>query len=168
MKAQELEEFKYHGVDVAPMNHAVRNDFQFNGFTNYWHDTYTHWYSYGNLFKMAIPDVEKNILQSKVDIAEDMGIPGLLMQEGFITNLISSTYEVLDQPDRTTLEQAVRSGNILVYLDPQSSLGKELSEHISEQASWPEAVEKPPVRCKMILKELMPLCFRQGIESCLW
>ncbi len=92
VKAQELEEFKFHGGDLAPLNNAVRNEFQFNGFTNYWHDTYTHWYSYGNLFKMAIPDVEKNILQSKVDIAEDMGIPGLLMQEGFFTNLMSGSY----------------------------------------------------------------------------
>ncbi len=141
VKAQTLEEFKYHRMDVAPMNHAVRNDFQFNGFTNYWHDTYTHWYSYGNLFKMAIPVVEKNILQSKVDMAEDMGIPGLLMQEGFIANLISSNFEVLDQPDRTTLEQSVRAGNILVFVDPQSSLGEKLTGGISEQASWPEELK---------------------------
>ena len=63
LKAQELDEFKFHGVDFTPLNNVVRNEFQFNGFTNYWHDTYTHWYGYGNLFKMAIPDVEKNILQ---------------------------------------------------------------------------------------------------------
>ena len=141
VKAQELEKFKLHGEDLAPMNNAVRNEFQFNGFTNYWQNTYTHWYSYGNLFKMAIPDVEKNILQSKVDIAEDMGIPGLLMQEGFITNLISGSYKVLEQPDRTTLEQSLRSENVLVYIDPQSSLGKELRENISEQASWPEELK---------------------------
>ena len=138
LKAQELEEFKFHGGDLAPMNNAVRNEFQFNGFTNYWHDTYTNWFSYGNLFKMAIPDVEKTILQNKVDIAEDMGIPGLLMQEGFIANLLSGAYEVLEQPERTTLEQSLRSGNVLVKLDPQSSLGKELTESIAEQASWPE------------------------------
>ncbi|MEA3462317.1 MAG: hypothetical protein U9R49_10590, partial [Bacteroidota bacterium] len=140
VKAQELQEFKYYGMDVAPMNDVVRNDFQFNGFTNYWHDTYTHWYSYGNLFKMAIPDVEKNILQSKVDIAEDLGLPGLQMQEGFISNLLSESYKVLEQPDRATLEQSLRSGNVLVYLDPQSSPGKELTKHISGTASWPEAL----------------------------
>jgi len=138
LKSQELDEFRYHEAGISPMNHAVRKNFQFNGFTNYWQDTYTHWYSYGNLFKMAIPDVEKNILQSKVDMAEDMGIPGLLMQEGFITNLIKSTYEVLDRPDKTTLEQALRSGNVLVYLDPQSAPGQELEEHIPEKWSWPE------------------------------
>jgi hypothetical protein len=141
VKAQELEDFKFLGVDPAPMNNAVRNDFQFNGFTNYWHDTYTHWYSYGNLFKMAIPDVEKSILQSKVDIAEDMGIPGLLMQEGFIAKLISESYKVLEQPDRTTLEQSLNLANVLVYTDPQSALGRELTEDISGQKSWPVALK---------------------------
>ena len=141
IKAQELEEFRFYGEDLAPLNNAVRNEFQFNGFTNYWHDTYTHWYSYGNLFKMAIPDVEKNILQSKVDIAEDMGIPGLLMQEGFISNLMSGPYTVLEQPERTALEKSLRSGNVLVFIDLQSSLGKELTESITEDASWPEELK---------------------------
>jgi len=141
VKAQDLEEFRFHGGDLAPLNHAVWNEFQFNGYTNYWHNTYTHWYSYGNLFKMAIPNVEKTILQSKIDIAEDMGIPGLLMQEGFITGLISSPYEVLEQPERTTLEQALRSGNVLVKLDPNSSLGEELTAGISEAASWTEELK---------------------------
>ncbi len=141
IKAQELEEFGFYGEDLAPLNNAVQNEFQFNGFTNYWHDTYTNWFSYGNLFKMAIPDVEKNILQSKVDIAEDMGIPGLLMQEGFISNLISGSYIVLEQPERAALEQSLRSENVLVKLDPQSSLGKEFTEYISKQASWPEELK---------------------------
>jgi len=152
LKAQELEEFGYHGVDLTPMNNAVRNDFQFNGFTNYWHDTYTHWYSYGNLFKMAIPDAEKNILQSKVDIAEDMGMPGLLMQEGFITNLISSSYKVLQEPDRTTLEQSLSSGNVLVYIDPQSPLGKELGESIGIEASWPEELQSHQYGAKDLIR----------------
>jgi len=135
--AQELDEFGYHGEELSPMNNAVCNEFQFNGFTNYWQDIYRNWYSYGSLFKMAIPDVEKNILQSKVDIAEDMGMPGLLMQEGFIAELISSPYKELEQPDRATLEQALSLGNVLVYMDPRSTLGKELSDHISQQRNWP-------------------------------
>ena len=64
LHAQEPEKFRFQGEDLAPMNQAVRNEFQFNGFTNYWHDIYMHWYSYGNLFKMAIPDVEKSGLES--------------------------------------------------------------------------------------------------------
>ncbi len=152
INAQELEEFKYHGVNKAPMTSAVQNNFQFNGFTNYWHDSYTHWYSYGNLFKMAIPDVEKNILQSKVDIAEDMGIPGLLMQEGFITNLISDSYKVLEQPDRSTLEQSLSSGNVLVYIDSQSPLGQELSEGISEHVKWPDELKSHQYGARDLLR----------------
>ena len=53
--AQEAEDLRLYGRDLRPMDHVVRNDFQFNGFTNYWHDIYMHWYTYGNLFKMAIP-----------------------------------------------------------------------------------------------------------------
>ena len=36
VKAQELEEFRFYGEDLAPLNNAVQNEFQFNGFTNYW------------------------------------------------------------------------------------------------------------------------------------
>jgi hypothetical protein len=138
LNAQVLEDFKFKGGNPEPLNHAVRNDFRFNGFTNYWHNIYRHWYSYGNLFKMAIPDVEKYILQSKVDMAEDMGIPGLLMQEGFISDLISGPYSILDSPDRTKLEQSLASKNVLVFVDPKSKLGEELSAYRSKQLSWPE------------------------------
>jgi len=63
---------------------------------------------------MAVPNVEKTILQSKVDIAEDMGIPGLLMQEGFINGLFSETYNVMDQPNQIDLEDALRKENVLI------------------------------------------------------
>jgi len=135
--AQELKEFTFQNLEEDPMNHAVRNEFQFNGFTNYWHNIYEDWYSYGNLFKMSIPNAEKNILQSKVDVAEDMGLPGLLMQEGFLSNLISGPYEVLEQPDRSMLEESIKTGNVLVYVDPESALGMELCGNLSDQVIWP-------------------------------
>ncbi|MCK5371653.1 MAG: hypothetical protein KAQ62_23985, partial [Cyclobacteriaceae bacterium] len=105
-----------HSISVP--DHVIGNEFQFNGYTNYWHDTYSTWYRYGNLYKMAVPNVEKTILQSKVDIAEDMGIPGLLMQEGFIDNLFSGPYSVLDQPDQANLENAIAKENVLIFVDP--------------------------------------------------
>ena len=120
-----------------PMQQAVRNEFQFNGYTNYWHDTYRDWYRYGNLFKLAIPDVEKNILQCKVDVAEDMGIPGLIMQEGFLSGLFSGPYEVLDQPDRAALESALSGGNVLVLIDPGSSTGQALVSKLPADIAWP-------------------------------
>ena len=140
LNAQVLEEFEFKGVDPEPLNNAVRNDFQFNGFTNYWQDIYRQWYSYGNLYKLAVPDVEKYILQSKVDLAEDLGIPGLLMQEGFLYDLLSDSYTVLDRPDRTKLEQSLAATNVLVFVNPESALGKELTGDLPKQDSWPEAL----------------------------
>lgn len=140
LQAQVLDELETKGVDPVPLNHAVRTDFQFNGFTNYWHDIYRDWYSYGNLFKMTIPNAELNILQSKVDLAEDMGIPGLLMQEGFVSDLLSGPYSVLDRPDRIKLEQSLASENVLVYVDPESVLGEELTGNLSKKVSWPQAL----------------------------
>ncbi len=122
----------------SPIENAVRNDFQFNGYTNYWHDTYSEWYRYGNLYKLAIPDVEKTIMQSKVDLAEDIGIPGLIMQEGFLSGLLADPYDVLDQPDRTQLESALSNGNVLVYVDPGSETGKTLIEKLPQDISWPD------------------------------
>lgn len=141
LKAQELNEFQSPVEDLDPMRHAVCNEFQFNGFTNYWHDIYRQWYSYGNLFKLAVPDVGKRILQSKVDLGEDMGIPGLLMQEGFVSALISNAYVELYEPDRDELEESLLGGNVLVYVDPKSALGEELNRHISDRATWPDSLK---------------------------
>ena len=74
--SQTLDGYKYNG-SFNPSENAVTTHFQFNGYTNYWHDIYRDWISYGNLFKMAIPKVDYTIAQSKVDIADDMKIPGL-------------------------------------------------------------------------------------------
>jgi hypothetical protein len=46
-------------------------------------------FRYGNLYKIRIPDVEKKIVQSRIDIAEDIKLPGLWMQEGFMMNWLS-------------------------------------------------------------------------------
>ena len=130
------------GYDVQgqeqPIENAVKNEFQFNGYTNYWHDTYSEWYRYGNLYKMAIPDVEKTIMQSKVDLAEDMGIPGLIMQEGFLSGLLSGPYDLLDQPGTTQLESALSNGNVLVYVDPGSETGQTLMAKLPQDISWPD------------------------------
>ncbi len=141
VSAQNLEDFRYEGGDLSPQNSVVKNEFQFNGYTNYWHDTYTHWYRYGNLFKMAVSNVEKTILQNKVDLADDIGIPGLVMQEGFINEFVSGPCKIMDQPQKNELEQALGSGNVLVYIDPKTSLGKEITAGFSDQRNWPEALK---------------------------
>src|SRR5688500_19941579 len=82
-QGQRLNEYQYHGA-FNPSSNAVSHNIQFNGYTNYWQDNYRKWFRYGNLFKISVPDVELSIAQSKVDIAEDMKVPGLWMQEGFM------------------------------------------------------------------------------------
>ena len=107
---------------------TIKNSFQFNGYTNHWHNDYKQWHRYGNLFKIAVPDLQPTILQSKIDIAEDLGLPGLLMQEGFISKLISESYKTIKNPTSDELDNALKNGNILVVTDPQSDVGKQLEE----------------------------------------
>lgn len=124
-----------------PTDKAIISEFQFNGYTRYWHDTYHDWYRYGNLFKMALPRVEETILQNKVDVAEDMGIPGLLMQEGFMNDLLSGPFEILDQPAPNQLEGALSKGNVLVFVDPGSEVGKMLVSNLPGDWEWPRKLK---------------------------
>ena len=136
IKAQKIGDFEFTD-SKSPPDSIVQNNNNFNGYTNYWHDTYTNLYRYGNLFKMAVPNIEKTILQSKVDIAEDLGIPGLVMQEGFISNLISSEYTVLNFPTLEELENNLgMNENILVYVDSNSDLGKKAIAKLGQKNNW--------------------------------
>ncbi len=132
LKAQNLNDLQYKGGTLRPMENAVSDDFQFNGYTNHWQDVYRLWYRYGGLFKMAVDDVGKNILQSKVDIAADLGVPGFTMCEGFLTGLFGAPYEVLDMPGRNDLDAALAKGNVLAFVDPSSGVGKELAGRMPE------------------------------------
>jgi hypothetical protein len=92
----------------------------FNGYTNYWHDEYKNVYRYGNLFKMAHPDVEKTISQSKLNVAEDLQLNGLDMQEGFISHLLQKKYDVAWYPSAAEIQTGSFRKNLLVVLDPLS------------------------------------------------
>ena len=106
---------------------AVVNQFTFNGYTNHWQDVYLQQARYGNLYKLNIPDLEKDIMQSKVNIAEDMGLTGLQMQEGFFNGLASSSYTILDNPSENDLQAALGSAaNVLVFADRSSEMGNQL------------------------------------------
>ncbi len=144
---QNLDDFDYSGTDGS-VKYIVNENIQFNGYTNYWHNTYQKWIRTGNLFKMAIDNVEDNILQSKVDIAEEMGLPGLIMQEGFFDRLTSGSYRVLDQPTKPDLESLMENKNVLVYIDPLSSLGKELTSGLSNRIVWPEKLKSHQYEAK--------------------
>ena len=104
---QNLDDFKFKG-SFTPAANIIKNDFQFNGYTNHWNNSYRDEIRYGNLFKQSIPDVQFTIAQSKLDIADDMQIPGLNIQEGFIYNLLLEDYIILDQPALAGWSQGVK------------------------------------------------------------
>jgi hypothetical protein len=156
---QHLDDYKYHGGDAIP--YVVDEGIQFNGYTNYWHDTYHKWIRTGNLFKMAIDHVDYNILQSKVDIAEEMGLPGLIMQEGFLHLLTADPCQMLNQPSKAELESNLENGNVLVYIDPASSLGKELNGEKSHWVVWPEKLKSHQYGAKD-LKRIDAFYFQKG------
>ena len=132
---QEIDDYEYHNP-FNPGRNAVADEFRFNGYTNYWHDTYEQWIRYGNLFKMAIPDVDKTIAQSKVDIADDMGVPGLSLEEGFVNNLFMKDYQLLEDPSMQQLQNALSNDHILVLTDPSSEAGKELNSKLPPFDEW--------------------------------
>jgi len=136
LKAQDLDQYLYNST-YSPSENKVVNRNQFNGYTNYWHDTYRVWIRYGNFFKIAIPDVEKTITQSKLDIVKEMGLPGLIMQEGFLDGLYNDSYKTLDQPTSEELKGSLAAGNVLTFVNPESEIGKQLVAKLP-QNSWKE------------------------------
>ncbi len=117
---------------------TTKNSVQFNGYTNHWHNYYNQWHRYGNLFKIAVTDLQPTILQSKIDIAEDLGLSGLLMQEGFISKLISESYKTINNPTSDELDKALTEGNVLVITDLQSDVGKQIEEKGLAIFEWVE------------------------------
>lgn len=117
---------------------TIVNNINFNGYTNYWQDNYTQWHRYGNLFKIALPDLQQTILQSKVDIAKDLGLSGFLMQEGFLSLLFDNSYAVIENPVINELESLLGQGNTLVITDPATDVGRELDKKATGIFKWAE------------------------------
>jgi len=116
---------------------AIKSEVQFNGYTNHWQNHFNEWHRYGNLFKVASTQVGKSFLQSKVDVAEDMGLPGLLMEEGFMTGLLSGQHKTLDLPELDALKDALSQGDVLAYLDPGTESGEKVAALLPEDWEWP-------------------------------
>ena len=135
-----LDYFKYTGPVAVGANPIVTTG-QFNGYTNYWHSIYWEWFQYGNLFQMSHPDVAKSIAQNKVDTAEELGISGLDLQEGFIDRLLASPFEELDDPSLDVLEKKVADKNILVFVNPSTELGTKLAAKIDFRPDWRKALK---------------------------
>lgn len=130
--AQPLAGYLHNAATNAGQN-AVITKTQFNGYTNHWFDEYKQWVRYGNLFKISLPDVPATIEQAKIDIAEDMKLPGLLMQEGFIYHLANSSYSTLKNPSIELLEKSASETNVLVFIDSAYSLSQLMNDKIKNE-----------------------------------
>lgn len=146
-KAQRLDDFKYKGHPEISENTIQRN-FQFNGYatisgssSDHWWNDYRIWSRYGNFFKISMPDIEKKIAQSKIDIAEDLNIPGLWMQEGFLNDWMPESVRVLDNPGLNEIETAVSTGEVLILVDPASESGKMLMSKYPGNNKWREVLK---------------------------
>jgi hypothetical protein len=115
---------------------AIVNQYTFNGYTNHWQDVYQKQFRYGNMYKINMPDIERSIIQSKRDLAEKLGIPGLQMQEGFFNGLATSTYTTLDNPSVSELQDALgKADNVLLFVDRESEVGKKVADKNKMQPS---------------------------------
>ena len=113
-------------VDSSGNN--VESVFDFSGYLNRWHSEYQHRYRYGNLLKINVVDVEKEILQTKLDIADQLGLTGLQMQEGFLNGILNADCLMMEFPSADEFRQASRkSKNILAFVERESELGEKLS-----------------------------------------
>ncbi|MDR1097975.1 MAG: hypothetical protein LBL57_07585 [Tannerella sp.] len=104
----------------------IVNDWQFNGYTTHWQNVYQHRYRYGNLFRLDITDVEAAVRQAKADAAEALGIPGLCLREGFVNAFLTKAgeYQLLEHPTLEALNDAISRGDVLVFADEASEIGK--------------------------------------------
>lgn len=125
-----LEKFRFAGRAVSPdPGHAIAG--AFNGYTNYWQSISWNWRQHGNLFLISLPDVPKSIAQNKVDLAEELGIPGLALAEGFLAEFLASGAPVeLSDPEPGVLAGALAGGDILAFLDPDGPLGRSLAARL--------------------------------------
>ena len=112
--------------------HVVQSATQFNGYTNYWHDTYTNAYRYGSMFKLAQLDVEKTIAQSKMNVAEDLHLNGLEMEEGFMDYLLQQDFRIESHLSIADIQQESAQTNLLVLLAPTD----EAAKHYSYETHW--------------------------------
>ncbi|HSQ78954.1 MAG TPA: hypothetical protein VLN41_00020, partial [Candidatus Bathyarchaeia archaeon] len=99
---------------------------RFSGYTNYWQSIAWRWEQYGNLFLIGQPDVAQAIAQNKADIAEELGLPGLILDEGFISAYLETHPAAVWDPEEAYLRRALEGGDVLVYDRPSSPLGAKL------------------------------------------
>ncbi len=114
---------------------------EFSGYTNYWHSISWEWRQYANLFQISLPRVDRTIAQTKLDIAEELGVPGLLMQQGFLAGLVKASVPELDGSTLEDVAGRLSGSDLLVFADPASDLGARLARKIPPEADWRRALK---------------------------
>ena len=137
--AESLDKFVC-SAGLAPAVSPVVTRGQFNGYTNFWQSVYWKWFQYGNLFLVSQTDVERSIAQNKIDIAEELGIPGLSLAEGFLEAWLKGPAAELEDPDAAALEKALDRGDVLVWAKAASPLGKRLLGKLSGPPAMRDAL----------------------------
>ncbi len=130
----------------------IINELPFNGYTTHWSNVYKKWHRYGNLFKMGSLNIKSTILQSKIDIAEDFGMPGLLMQEGFLAELLSAPYSVVENPSTKDLEKKLDNGNVLVVVHSNSELKQKLENKATHVFEWADHIQSHQLKANDLKK----------------
>jgi len=109
-------------IPGAPVEYQGR----FCGYTNYWQSIAWRWEQYGNLFLIGQPDVAQAIAQDKADIAEELGLPGLVLDEGFLDAWLGAKTIELTDPDAGRLGAALDKGDVMAWIKPETDLGRGL------------------------------------------
>jgi hypothetical protein len=136
VRPESLDRFKLAGSSTA----AITTSGEFSGYTNYWHTISWKWSQYGNLYLISQPDVAKSIAQNRADIAEELGISGLSLAEGFLDAWLKVRVREFEDPDVAELEKALDGGDVLVYAAPSSALGARLLAMLPGPASGDEGL----------------------------
>ena len=123
--ADRLERFKPAGT-FSPLSPPLVTRGQFNGYTNYWHSDFWTWSRHGNLFLISQPDILRSVAQNKVDIAEELGLPGLIMGEGFLDAFLRGPLIEIEDSPPAAFEAALDRGDLLIWVRPQDELGRRL------------------------------------------
>ncbi len=106
----------------APVEYRGR----FSGYTNFWQTSAWSWQQHGSLFLIGQPDVGRAIAQNKADIAEELGLPGLVVDEGFFKAWLERPAAEIEDPGERDLDAALAKGDVLVWAKPSSPLGIKL------------------------------------------
>ena len=133
--ADRLERFKPAGA-FPPASPAVVVRGQFNGYTNYWQSTFWTWSRQGNLFLISQPDIPRSVAQNKVNLAEELGLPGLVMAEGFLDTFLRGAATELEDPTPAALETALDRGDALAWVRPADELGRTLLALVPDIRAW--------------------------------